>query len=501
MSLRRVGSVIGAMAVVALVGLPTVAVAQDCVGEKPRGGMYATSAELYLDRARTATKPEDKADLYRQAVDVLRDGFERQPDNPRNYELAGQALVGLRDYVAADSAYTKAVEMWSCYSGRIDTLRYNAWVPVFNQAVGHAQRGDLEQALTGYQNAWTIYKELPQSMLQIGTLYAQQALTAQTDAEREELQEKAIEAYTIAAGVLAERPARLSEAQQQEFGRAASFNLAQLLAFEERFEEAAQAYTDFLAQEPENVDAMTNAAVVLTRGARQATAQAGELEDGPEKEALLAKADSLSSIADAYYDELVARDDLAATDYHNIGLGLVQIGAYDDATLAFGKALDLEPYRMNSLEQLARVFFSAQSYDTLTVIAKLLVERYPLSLDNLALLANAYRETEDVDNALATLEQREALPCEVTDLDLEWEEGTYTLSGYLLNLNMDPDTPVELQFDFYDDAGELVGSESITVVAPAQQADVEFELTMESSAAISGFAYKPLNLEAANAGT
>jgi hypothetical protein len=156
---------------------------------------------------------------------------------------------------------------------------------------------------------------------------------------------------------------------------------------------------------------------------------------------------------------------------------------------------------MNSLEQLARVFFSAQNFDTLTVIAKMLVDRYPLSLDNLALLANAYRETEDVDNALATLEQREALLCEITDLDMEWEDGTYTLSGYLVNLKMAAETPVELQFDFYDNAGELVASETVTVVAPAEQQDVEFDLTMESTADISGFTYKPLNLGAANAGT
>jgi tetratricopeptide (TPR) repeat protein len=494
--------VIGALAVMALVTFPTVALAQeDCVGESPKGGMYATSAELYLDRARQNADPEDKAKLYRQAVDVLRDGFERQPDNPRNYELAGQAFVGLNQYAAADSAYTTAVEMWSCYSGRIDTLRYNAWVPAFNRAVGYSQQGNEERALESYQAAWTIYKELPQSMLQIGTIYTQRALTAETDEEREELQEKAIEAYSVAADVLAQRPARLSEAQQQEYGRAATFNMAQLLAFEERFEEAGRAYTDFLEQEPGNVDAMSNAAVVLTRAAGQKNEQAAELEDGPEKERLLAEADSLRSVANGFYDELLAREDLGAGDYHNIGLGLIQIGIYEQAKIAFRKALEIQPYRLNSLEQLARVVFAAQQYDTLAVVAKTLVERYPLSLDNLALLANAYRETEELDNALATLERREALPCEISDLELESEEGTYTIRGYLVNLHMAPDAPIELQFDFYDDSGEVVSSETATVTAPAEQGSVSFDVTTESEAGISGFAYKPLNLETTSAGT
>jgi tetratricopeptide (TPR) repeat protein len=493
---------IGGMATVALVALPAAAWAQEgCVGDSPKGGMYATSAELYLTKARQNPDPEDKAELYRQAIDVLRDGFERQPDNPRNYEMAGQAFVGLNQYAAADSAYTKALEMWSCYAARIDTLRFNAWVPAFNRAVGYAQQGNVEAALRDYQNAWTIYKELPQPILQIGTIYAQQALTAESADQREELQEKAIEAYRVAADVLAQRPVRLSEAQQQEYARAATFNLAQLLAFEERFEEAAQAYMAFLEQEPDNVDAMSNAAVVLTRAAGQADDEAQDMEDGPEKEHLVAKADSLRGIADGYYDELLAREDLEPGDYHNIGLGLLQIGGYDEAMIAFQKALDIQPYRMNSLEQLARVLFSAQRYDSLAVVAKTLVDRYPLSLDNLALLANAYREIEDVDNALVTLERREALPCEITDLNLDSEDGAYTLSGYLVNLNLAPETPVELQFDFYNDFGEVVASETVTVPMPAQQASVGFEVVSESDADITGFSYKPLNLGTTSAGT
>ncbi len=502
MILRRAGLVAGAISAVAFVTLPAVAVAQeDCVGDKPRGGMYVSSAELYMDRARTNPRPDEKAKLYQQAVDVLREGFDKQPDNPRNYEMAGQALVGLGDYAAADSAYTKALELWSCYSGHLDTLRYTAWVRVFNRAVGYVRQGEFDKALQDYEAAWTIYDKLPQPKLQIGTHYAQQALTAATDAEREELQEKAIAAYTVAAKVLAERPARLSEAQQQEYSRAASFNLAQLLAFEERFEEAAQAYTDFLAQDPDNVDAMTNAAVVLTRAAIQVSSQAGETDDGPEKERLLAKSDSLRSRADSYYDALVAREDLDANGYHNIGLGLLQIGHHEEATSAFRKALELEPYRLNSLEQLARVYFATELYDTLAVVARTLVDRYPLSLDNLALLANAYRETDNVDSALAVLQRREALPCELRQLGVEEGEGTYSVNGYLLNLNMTPDTPVELQFDFYDTAGEVVASETVNVVTPEQQADVQFNVTTESTTEIAGFTYKPLNLDVASAGT
>jgi tetratricopeptide (TPR) repeat protein len=501
MALRRAGLVLAGCATLALLTMPAIATAQDCVGSKPRGGRYATSAELYLDRARTNPKPEDKARLYRQAVDVLLEGFEAQPDNPRNYVMAGQAYAGLRDYEAADAAYTKAEEMWSCYAGRVDTLRHGAWIQVFNRAVGYFRNDEVETAIREYNNAWIIYRGLPQPMLQLGIAYGNEALTAETSEARSELQQKAIESYGKALELLAGRPARLSEAQQQEFLRAAAFNMAQLLAFDERFEEAARAYDTFLDHDPGNVDAMSNAAVVITRASMQTSDQADELEDGPEKEALLAKSDSLQEVANSYYRELLAREDLEAADYHNIGVGLLQIGLYEEGAVAFAKALEFGPYRMNSLEQLARVFFSAQRYDTLAAIAQTLVERYPLNLDNLALLANAYRELEQPEDALAILERREALPAEVRDLDVEWQEGTYTITGYLANLAMEPDTPVELQFDFYDAFGELVSSETVTVAAPAQEAETEFSVGIESDALISGFTYKPLNLETAPAGT
>jgi tetratricopeptide (TPR) repeat protein len=481
--------------------LPAIATAQDCVGEKPRGGRYATSAELYLDRARRNPRPEDKANLYRQAVDVLVEGFEAQPDNPRNYVMAGQAYAGLRDYDAADAAYTRAVEMWSCYAGHVDTLRHTAWIPVFNRAVGYFRNGEIETAITEYHNAWTIYKGLPQPMLQLGIAYGNQALTAETGEARSELQQKAIESYGKALEVLAAGTPRLNEAQQQEYFRAAAFNMAQMLAFDERFEEAAHAYNMFLEHDPGNADAMSNAAVVITRAAMQASGQAAELEDGQEKEALLAKSDSLQEVANSYYRDLLSREDLEAPDYHNIGVGLLQIGLYEEAAVAFAKALEFGPYRMTSLEQLARVFFSAQRYDTLAVVAQTLVERYPLNLDNLALLANAYRELEQAENALAVLVQREALPAEVRGLDAEWQEGTYTITGHLANLAMEPDTPVELQFDFYDSFGELVGSETVTVTAPAQEGETEFSVGITTEAALSGFTYKPLNLDTAPAGT
>jgi tetratricopeptide (TPR) repeat protein len=373
-------------------------------------------------------------------------------------------------------------------------------VQAFNLGVRYSQSEDWEQAAKYYLDAWTVYDRLPQPMLQLGGIYAKRALTAEADEVQVEAEEKAVDAYRKALTALEQAPERLTDAQREQYNRAAAFNLAQLLALDERYEEAAGAYERFLALEPGNVDAMSNAAVVMVRAAQQAALQAEEAEDGPEKEALLARADSLQTAANAYYAQLLAREDLEAEQYHNIGLGLMRIGKYEDAAIAYNKALDLEPYRVNSLEQLARAYLAAERWDTLAAVAETLVERYPLSLDNLALLANAYRELERPQDALRVLEQREALQLELTDLELQNAEGTYTVSGSIHNLKTEEGAPLELRFDFYDDAGEMVASETATLTVPAQEERADFSVSTQSAALISGFTYSPSQSGQAQAG-
>jgi tetratricopeptide (TPR) repeat protein len=500
MSFRRLALAAGlAGLLVATTGTPSAA-QKNCQGSKPRGGRWATSAELYLQKARNPQSPRDRRKRYQEALEVAMEGWAKQPDNPRNYELAGQAYTGLGDYVGADSAFRKAVELWPCYEPRIDTLRYSAWAQAFNTGVRYTQAGETEQAVKFYQDAWTVYKKLPQPMLQLGSIYARKALQAEIEEERLHAQDEAIKAFRKALDVLEQGDGRLTDAQRLEFGRAASFNLAQLLALQGRYEEAARAYERFLAVEPDNVDATNNVAVVLVRAADQLEDQAAEMEEGPEKEAILAKADSLEGAANEYFARLLARDDLDAQDYHNAGLGLMTTRRYEDAAEAFNKALDLEPFRVNSLEQLGRAYLWGEKWDTLAVVAQTLVERYPLSLDNLALLANAYRELGRVDEALEVLKRREALEAELLNLQLQAQEGVFTVKGKIHNIKAEPGSTLDLVFDFYDDAGEVVGTETVSLTVPGQDEEAEFTVTTESAALISGFAYRRAEEAATQAG-
>lgn len=464
--------------------------AQDCEGDKPRGGKWVASGELYLDRARRNTKPEDRMRNFRDAVNILEEGFVEQPDNPRNYLMAGDAYVGIGDYTAADSAWTRAAAMWSCYGGAVDSARYTAWVQAYNRGARYSNdANDMERALKQFRDAWTVYKKLPQPQISIGNYYAQQAAVAETPEAQAEARAKAIESFRLALEAI-ERSTRLQAANRSEYHRTTTFNLAQLLAFEERYDEAVAAYDEFLAAEPDNVTAKSNAAVTATLAADQYADRADETEDAEQKEALLAKADEYTQIAQTHYADLLSRDDLEADEYHNIGAGLSRLDQNDEALAAFKKALELEPYRASTLERIALTYYAMQAYDTLVSIAGQLVERYPLSMNNLAILANAYRELERSEDALAILERRESLELELLNLELSAEEGVYTVRGYLHNISLAPGSEVGLEFSFYDDVGELAASAAVTVTAPEQGTQGAFEVSAESSSLISGFTYK-----------
>jgi tetratricopeptide (TPR) repeat protein len=483
--------ILGGAAALAMLAIPNVVVAQECIGEKPRGGRWVTSAELYITMARRQANPQTAKERWQQALGALEEGMVEQSDNPKNFALAGQAYAELGRYKEANAAFTQAESMWSCYDATMDTLRYVAWTKAWNLGVRYIQAGDEDQAVENFNNAWLLYDKLPQPMIQLGNIYTDRALVAENEDEQVRYETLAVYSFRNALEAVATAP-RISDAQRQEFSRASAFNLAQILAYRERFEEAAAAYDAYLAMEPGNVDAMSNAAVVLVRGSNLATDQAEEMEDGPEKEALLAKSDSLRAVALDHYDVLLAREDLTADEYHNIGNGLNRIRLGEQGVLAFRMALALEPYRINSLEQIARAYMNAEQYDSLAVVAALLVERYPLSLDNLALLANAYRELERRDETLAVLERREELAAELTDLELEMgEDGVYMVNGYIHNIKAEAESELVIEIDFMNNAGEVVATESVPIVVPAQDSQAQFSVSTESEAQITGFVYRP----------
>jgi tetratricopeptide (TPR) repeat protein len=462
--------------------------AQECVGSKPSGSTWVRSADQHLSVAARTPMPDEKRSRYEQTLRALAEGMQRQPDNPRHYELAGIAYAAMGDLVGADTMWAKAEHLWSCYAV-IDTLRYNEAARAFQRGTNAASAGELAEAEEHLQLAHMIYFALPHPLLELGDLYAQQALMAATDEEQATLQEKAIESYRQALATI-ELSTRLSEEESDQYRRNVTLALAHLYGLRGDYERASEAWDTYLAEQPGNIQARSNAAAVMVLWADQTEDAAAELDDGPEKEALLTKTDSLRAEANDFYAELLARDDLDAHQYAILGAGLTQIRRYDDASVAYGKALALSPYHFGSLEQLVLVLFYAGSYDNLIVSAHTMAERYPLNTNAWSVLYNAYYAMEETDSALAAYEQHEAVKVELLDFELIVEGANHTLKGVIHNIGGEQGSSLDLVFDFYDEAGQQVTSVGQSLEVPEPGGAVRFSIEVESSVPIAGFAYR-----------
>jgi len=477
-------------ALVGLVLLPGPAAAQEaaCPQREPKEGSYSRSANDYMEQAREQDTPADRRGYFNFALGLLKQGIAEEPENPLYYLMAGQAYLEVDDYVGADSVWDRAECLWQPYAQRIEGLRLVAWSNAFTQAQELVSSGDSAAAMHAYRNAYAIYDEEPYPVFQVAVYNVGQAQVVEGDSLQRTYLEDAIWAFreSIAAS---RRSDTLSEEDREDFIWSATANLAQVLAFQGRLLDAAEVYEQFLEDHPGSAEARSSLATFLAMQFAQLQDSLQVVQDSAEQAALLAQIDSLGARVSSQYSELLGMEEagLEADEYHQMGIGLYQLDRLAEAAIAFRKALELEPYRPESLELLAHGLYASERFDTLVAVAGQLVERYPYNLEDLLLLAHACRETDDRERALEVLQRREALPFQLVQLNLQGGAAF----GQIENLKLEPGTLIEIEFGFYDDSGNVVGSGRLSMNAPAQGELAPFRVTPEEAASgVSGVTYR-----------
>jgi len=479
-------------ALLGLVLLPGLAAAQErvCPQREPKEGPYARRANEYIEQARDEESPQDRRGYLDFALSLLRQGIGEEPENPLYYLMAGQVSLEIDDYAGADSVWDRAACLWGPYAQTIDGLRLVAWTNAFTQAQELLSSGDSAAAMQAYRNAYTIYDIEPYPVFQVATYGVAQAQVAESDSLQQVYLEDAIWCFRESLAAT-RRSDTLNEEEREDFIWSATANLAQVLAFQGRLLEAAEVYERFLEDHRGSAEARSRLATFLAMRMGELQDSVQQVQDSAEQATLLARIDSLSVSVSSHYSELLAMEEagLEADEYHQMGIGLYQLDRLAEAAIAFRKALELEPYRPQSLELLAHSLYAAERFDTLVKVAEQLVDRYPYNLDNLLLLAHAYRETGQPEQALAALERREALPFQLVQLNAVGGAAF----GQIENLKLGPGTPIEIEFTFYDDDGNVVGSGHLSVSAPTQAEQAPFRVAPEEAAfGVSGVTYRVL---------
>ncbi|HEX7050090.1 MAG TPA: tetratricopeptide repeat protein [Longimicrobiales bacterium] len=488
-----VGTSVGACASAgAAGGGPSGAEAQKAEGYEPEENDFTEEANRSLGLALIQQDSAQKQVLYQTALQAAQQSIAEEPTNPLGWFLAGQAHANLGDFVAADSAFDRAVELYPAYAPEIEPEREAAWIAAYNQGIEAYQANDLATAIALMEKADVIYQGRPEARLNLGAFYA-----------NDNQPEKAIEAFRGALEILNMDHSGIDSATVagwMDRKKETQLNLAQLLAATGKDQEAEAVYREYLAQNPDDLEARTRLAAVLAKQGK-------------------------SDEAGTVYGDLLGRDDLGDSDYLMIGVGFFQSEQYDKAAEAFSKAAVANPYSRDAHYNLAQALFvhadeleeardSAQGAEAQALEAQLVqvhkdlahaaekaLEFDPYNRNLVIYVARAYEtlsrlSSDQQEKASYQAKVREALqrhqqtPLEVNDLAITPSEGQVEVRGTVKNLQLEPGALVTLRVTILSNAGSTIGTQDVRIAAPAQESSTPFDAVVLVNGEMAGWKYE-----------
>ena len=428
------------LAASALAFQPVAAFAQKCADD---GSPDTRGADVEYSWAQRNDDPQSKPERYNRMLEKLVPAFEEDPPLSRAYLLAATAYFGLRDYAAADTMLDRLVVMDAACGEISEQMRFDAWVNLYNRAITKVTEGSEDEALEAFNMANVIYEDA-RSLNNSASIYQ----------SREEY-DPAIELYrrAIVAG------------GEADMIRVASINLAELLRMRGETEEALRIYEEYAGAHPDDVLGTLNYAIAL-------------MDDGDVEG------------AQGIFADLMQRDDLSFRQWTQVGIGLYRADNYDAAREAFSKAHTMHPWNKEVLVNLANAEYYGEKFDVLAFRADTLISRYPYEVVNYNLQANAYRELDRSDEALAVLERRDALPFEIISSQLVPQgDNAYMVEIQALNRTLPPGSEVSIPLVLHGETGQALKVDRLVFTMPEQSEGASFQVQLESEDPVAGFSY------------
>lgn len=389
---------------------------------------------------------------YQEALTAAQDGLAADSTNPIFFYLAGEAAAGLGQFTLADSMWTIAQRMYPAYELDIEPSRENVWVTEFNRGIEAFNAGDAAGAEEAWSSAHALYKLRPNAVQNLGIVL--------TELERFE---EAITAYKEGLANLELTPATrvIEPAEQEERDASREFmesNLVVLLLHTEQWAEAETLLRQAIAADPNNVEAQANLAAALSGQGRDA--EATEI-----------------------YTSLLTTPNLGPDQLFNIGVSLFNAGQSRSAAQAFARVTDLIPNHRDAWFNQANALYDAEAWADLIAIAPRQEQVDPLSRTIGLMQAGAHQELDQNDQALAVLTRIETLPIFVEDLQVSAEGSTTTVvRGRAEGNAAEVGSPVRLRFTFYGEDAQALGTQDVTITAPAREESTNFEVRIEQPA-------------------
>lgn len=428
-------------------------------GNPPRDNGHTRSAELFLTQAQTLGDPA----RYNDAMDAASNSIFEEPTNPRGYFQAARAQIGLEDYLAADTLFDKAMELYPAYAEEVRIERENAWIAMFNRSIEPMNAGNPEEGLRFLEMAETIFpRRRPEALINLGVGYS--------NVNRND---DAIEAFGAALELIRnptlEGADSATVATWAEQESSVAFNRAQLLSQSERYDEAAAEYHAYLESNPGDISALSNLAAIMSSAGQPDSAQ-------------------------AIYDHLLNQEGLEPRDYFNIGVGLYSAEVFDRAAEAFREVAEVGPENRDAVYNYAQSLFEAEQWEVLLDVGRDLVELDGYNSSSYAILARALINTGDEQEAVRVLQMGEDLAFNLESSQLQPRSaGGGSVTADLINKSLDAGTTVTVRVHFISDDGVTVGSTDVRVDAPDPDVAQSFRADLTSEENILGFYFEVIS--------
>ncbi len=441
-------------------------------GVRPRSNEHTRSAELFLTQALSAEDEETKQARYGQALQSALAGITADPGNPQSIFQAGQAYVGLNDFLGADSMLTKAEGLYPVYQLEAESWREQGWVSAYNMAIPPLNEGNLEAAAEFFAQANALYAVRPEALLQLGSIYS-----------RIDRPADAAGAFRQAMGILeGTKEEQLADTAAADIWRQhwdiATLGLGQAYILAKMYTEASEHFNVLLAEDPNNIEILGSLASVLT--------ELGEADT--------TRTQFYADSVQALYDNLMNRPGLTERDLFNAGVGLYQIENYAMAAEAFRKAAEMNPFNRDARLNLAQTYYAASTWEDLIPAARSLLEVDPRNGLVWIFLTRAYSETQQTEAANAVFNEFQGFGYEIQNILLDANpDGGATIRGELKNTTLQPGTTVTLRFHFGGPEGREVGQVDIRVQAPAAEEVQTFQGEFSSSQVVTGYRYEVIS--------
>lgn len=405
----------------------------DVMAQNPKDDRYTREASKHLGVAMLRQDEAERNAAFQLALEELQEGMVREADNPKIWFLAGQAYAGLLDFAGADSAFDRAVAMYPEYEAEVEAEREAAWVAGFQHGVALMDQQQNQEALRVFEAAHELYPHRPEALLNMGSLYANSGDT-----------DKAVWAFEEAIkainGPRFEDLDEEGKAQWKSYEDMSRMNIAQMLgqqgveAFEiDDYDVAKAKFEQAAESNPYSRDYLFNIV-----------------------QAQFAKAQALEE----------QRDSAAAPGSAPQDAELLQL--YQQIQPAIARVQEYDPANENLLLILARA-----------------------KRRHAALSGDEQRGQQE---ALAVLEQLQAMPATVSDLMIVPGEGSATVEGTLRNNGAEAGSPVRVQVTLLGLDGSELGTQEVTVTAPASEETTQFTATVPGvTQQIAGWKYRVMS--------